>query len=65
MQKVYRDFGWQVFLSLEKFCKRSFQGGGYTAILDVDHAAPAGSSSDANRMDRLDSFFFSETLKYL
>ena len=50
---VYREWGWEIFLALEQFCK-------------TDYAY--GSLKDVNREtldDKMESFFLAETLKYL
>ena len=60
-KQEYRDFGWKVFNSIEKWARLPGEGG-YTAIHDVLFETDAGKS---NRLDRMDSFFLSETLKYL
>ncbi|PPQ73267.1 hypothetical protein CVT26_015225 [Gymnopilus dilepis] len=52
----YRDYGWQIFQAIEKFCK--VDEGGYTSILNVDDA-------NSERLDKMETFFLSETLKYL
>ncbi|PFH45060.1 glycoside hydrolase family 47 protein [Amanita thiersii Skay4041] len=52
----YRQYGWNIFQSIEKYCKLS--SGGYSSILNVDN--PAG-----KRDDKMETFFLAETLKYL
>lgn len=55
----YQEWGWRIFLSIEQHARRpDREGGGYTAIENVNKKKP-------KRLDRLDSFFFAETLKYL
>ncbi|KAJ3513466.1 hypothetical protein NLJ89_g2936 [Agrocybe chaxingu] len=52
----YREFGWKIFQSIEQYCK--VEEGGYSAILNVD-------SPTTIKMDKMETFFLSETLKYL
>ncbi|KAJ3311177.1 hypothetical protein HDU93_005309 [Gonapodya sp. JEL0774] len=52
----YREWGWAIFQSFEKWTK--VEGGGYSALEDVRTTPPP-------RRDRMDSFFLGETLKYL
>lgn len=56
----YLEEGWEIFLAIEKSAKLSRAGlpAGYTAVGDVRKAKPP-------KLDRIDSFFYSETLKYL
>jgi len=54
----YRDWGWQIFLALEKHCKMPQ---GYSGIRNVDYLT----SDDSNRMNKEESFFLAETLKYM
>jgi len=53
-KQEYREFGWAVFLSLERHSRRRGRGAGYAAVEDVmvdEHA------SDKNHLNRVDSFF--------
>lgn len=52
----YRDWGWQIFVSIERWCKRDV---GYSGIKDVriGQGAPL--------LDKQESFFLAETMKYL
>lgn len=52
---VYREWGWEVFLAIEKFCKTKY---GYGALPDVR-------DTQAEPRDSMESFFLAETLKYL
>jgi len=54
----YRDWGWQIFQSIEKHCK--LEGGGYTSIRNVDRI-----EGEEGRLDVMETFFLGETLKYL
>jgi hypothetical protein len=54
--KEYQEMGWEVFQSLERYCKTEL---GYTGINDVYH------SDDIERIDDMPSYFIAETLKYL
>ena len=49
-----KEWGWEVFQSIEKYCKTKH---GYASLHNVDNI----NSQD----DRMESFFMSETLKYL
>jgi len=57
----YREFGWRVFQAVERHSRLPGNATGYAAVADVDSSGPPAE----NRLDRLDSFFFAETLKYL
>ncbi|KAK8546827.1 hypothetical protein V6N13_093869 [Hibiscus sabdariffa] len=52
----YREWGWQIFESFEKYTK--VESGGYTSLDDVTTLPPP-------RRDKMESFFLAETLKYL
>ncbi|KAK0200947.1 glycoside hydrolase family 47 protein [Desarmillaria ectypa] len=52
----YRNFGWSVFQSIEKYCK--VETGGYATIVNVDEVP-------VRLEDKMESFLLSETLKYL
>ncbi|CBQ72789.1 related to alpha-mannosidase [Sporisorium reilianum SRZ2] len=54
--EIYRDWGWQIFQAFEKHCK--VESGGYSSIDDVD-------SDEPRQMDKMETFWLSETLKYL
>ena len=51
----YREWGWQVFESFEKYTK--VDSGGYTSLDDVTTLPP-------QRRDKMETFFLGETLKY-
>ncbi|KAF8657971.1 hypothetical protein AX16_002132 [Volvariella volvacea WC 439] len=51
----YRDYGWRIFNSIEKYCKLA--NGGYASFLNVDDVRGA-------KDDKMETFFLSETLKY-
>uniref|UniRef100_A0A1A9WIR3 alpha-1,2-Mannosidase n=1 Tax=Glossina brevipalpis TaxID=37001 RepID=A0A1A9WIR3_9MUSC len=51
----YRDWGWDVVLALEKYCRTAY---GYSGIRDVYQKHP-------QKDDVQQSFFLAETLKYL
>ncbi|ORX94313.1 mannosyl-oligosaccharide alpha-1,2-mannosidase [Basidiobolus meristosporus CBS 931.73] len=51
----YRDWGWRMFLSFEKYCKVA--SGGYSSIDDVTVREP-------HMRDNMETFFLAETLKY-
>ncbi|KAF8580119.1 glycoside hydrolase family 47 protein [Ramaria rubella] len=52
----YRNWGWEIFSAIEKYCR--IPDGGYAAILNVD-AIPV------EHEDKMETFLMSETLKYL
>ncbi|EMD42355.1 glycoside hydrolase family 47 protein [Gelatoporia subvermispora B] len=52
----YRQYGWDIFQAIEKYCK--IEGGGYASILNVDRLP-------IEHEDKMETFFMSETLKYL
>ncbi|EST04831.2 Glycoside hydrolase, family 47 [Kalmanozyma brasiliensis GHG001] len=54
--EIYREWGWQIFQAFEKHCK--VPSGGYSSIDDVDSKRP-------KQMDKMETFWLSETLKYL
>ncbi|KAL7530357.1 hypothetical protein ACHAXR_009943 [Thalassiosira sp. AJA248-18] len=51
---IYREWGWEVFQSIEKYCKTKY---GYGSLKDVNNPGSVE--------DRMESFFLAETLKYL
>lgn len=52
----YREYGWNIFQSIEKHCR--IKTGGYTGIINVDEVP-------TQKEDKMETFFMSETLKYL
>ncbi|KAG6878225.1 hypothetical protein C0992_008440 [Termitomyces sp. T32_za158] len=52
----YRQYGWDIFQSIEKYTR--VETGGYATILNVDDV-------NSKLEDRMETFFLSETLKYL
>jgi len=54
--KRYRDHGWAIFQAIEKHCK--IPSGGYATITNVDEVP-------VKYEDKMETFFLSETLKYL
>lgn len=54
--KIYREWGWQIYLAFEKYTK--IPGAGYSSIKNVRQPGNPGFR------DKLESFFLSETLKY-
>jgi len=52
---VYREWGWKIFQAIEKFCKVD---AGYGSLYDVTRP-------NDGVQDRMESFFLSETMKYL
>lgn len=55
-EEGWREMAWRTFEAIERVCKTS---SGYSAIGDVT----AGDGGE--KLDRMESFFFSEVLKYL
>ncbi|CAA7264898.1 unnamed protein product [Cyclocybe aegerita] len=53
---VYRDHGWRIFQAIEKHCH--VESGGYATVVNVDE-------NPARLEDKMETFFLSETLKYL
>ncbi|BET02539.1 Endoplasmic reticulum mannosyl-oligosaccharide [Nesidiocoris tenuis] len=53
---TYQDWGWKIFQSIEKYAKVEH---GYTSIGNVNNP------EDVKPRDMMESFFLSETLKYL
>ncbi|KOS15639.1 alpha-mannosidase [Malassezia pachydermatis] len=54
---VYREWGWTIFQSFQRWCQVDGGDGGYAGIDDVD-------SVDHQQIDRMETFWLSETLKY-
>lgn len=52
----YRDHGWAIFQAIEKHCR--IPSGGYATIVNVDEVP-------VRHEDKMETFFLSETLKYL
>ncbi|KAJ7099054.1 glycoside hydrolase [Mycena crocata] len=52
----YRDWAWDIFSAIEKHCR--LPGGGYATVMDVD-------TLPVQHADKQETFFLSETLKYL
>lgn len=52
---VYREWGWEAFQSIEKYCKT---GIGYGSLSNVQ-------DTSGRPRDKMESFFLAETLKYL
>lgn len=51
---IYREWGWEVFQSIEKYCKTKY---GYGSLKNVNQPGSVD--------DRMESFFLAETMKYL
>ncbi len=47
-EEKYREWGWDILQSIEKYCRVS--SGGYAAILDVD-------SKNSRKDDKMETFF--------
>lgn len=52
---VYREWGWEIFQAIERFCRTDE---GYCQISNVEDV-------HSQRIDKMESFFLAETLKYL
>ena len=52
---IYREMGWEIFQSIERYCKTKIAYGHY----------PDVQVKDLDPDDRMESFFLGETLKYL
>jgi hypothetical protein len=52
---TYREWGWEVFLSIEKYCKTAVAYGSISNVQDTN----------GQPRDKMESFFLAETLKYL
>ena len=52
---IYREWGWEIFLAIERFCKLPVAYGSYKNVLDPK----------VQPDDRMESFFLAETIKYL
>jgi endoplasmic reticulum Man9GlcNAc2 1,2-alpha-mannosidase len=44
----YREYGWKIFQSIEKYCR--LESGGYVSILDVDDV-------NSGKIDKMETFF--------
>jgi len=54
--KRYREYSWEIFEAIEKHCRLA--DGGYATVLDVD-------TIPVRHDDKQETFYLSETLKYL
>ena len=45
---IYRDYGWKIFQSIEKYCR--VESGGYVTILDVEDV-------NSGYVDKMETFF--------
>jgi hypothetical protein len=52
---VYREWGWEVFQAIERFCRTDFGYGQYPNVKDTTRRVE----------NKMESFFMAETLKYL
>lgn len=52
---IYREWGWEIFLSIDYYCKTKYGYGSFPNVNDVN----------GNIKDEMESFFLAETLKYL
>ena len=51
---IYREWSWEIWQSIEKYCKTKY---GYGSLKHVDRTDSVE--------DRMESFFLAETMKYL
>jgi mannosyl-oligosaccharide alpha-1,2-mannosidase len=54
---IYREWGWEIFQSIEKYCKTEIA---YTSYKDVSNT-----DTSENPNNDMESFFLAETLKYM
>lgn len=52
---IYREWGWEIFQAIEKYCKTKY---GYGSLVNVQ-------KPELPPKDKMESFFLAETLKYL
>jgi hypothetical protein len=52
---IYREWGWEVFQAIERYCRTKH---GYGSLPNVEDTM-------ASPRDKMESFFLAETLKYL
>ena len=52
---IYRTFGWEIYQSIEKYCKTAIAYGEY----------PDVTNRGTEPLDSMESFFLGETMKYL
>jgi Glycosyl hydrolase family 47 len=52
---IYREWGWEVFSAIERFCKTDIAYGSLRSVADTNGAPE----------NKMESFFLAETLKYL
>ena len=55
---MYRDWGWEILQAFQKHSR--VESGGFTTLQNVDTPRP-----NARKGNKMESFFLSETLKYL
>jgi len=56
---IYREWGWEIFQSIEKHCKTDIAYGQYANVNED------GEKTEEQVKDSMESFFLGETLKYL
>jgi len=54
--RMYQEWGWNIFVAFEEHCR--VDHGGYSGLVDV-------MSPTSERINKMESFFLGETLKYL
>ena len=57
----YRDWGWKIALAINEACRTP--NGAFSSLFRTD--AAGGRGGEQLKMDKMESFFFAETLKYL
>ncbi|KAJ8095049.1 mannosyl-oligosaccharide alpha-1,2-mannosidase [Marasmius tenuissimus] len=61
----YRDYSWKIFQAIETYCRIPLDtGGGYATVLNVDSRDAEGGGK-VRMDDKQETFFLSETLKYI
>jgi mannosyl-oligosaccharide alpha-1,2-mannosidase len=58
----WRELGWMMWENIENFCQSP--SGEFASMLDVTKVGRNADGNDENFVDVLESFWFSETLKY-
>ena len=54
----YREWGWKIAQAIQSTCRTP--NGAFSSLYHVEHGGET-----SNKMDKMESFFFAETLKYL
>merc|ERR1711935_545560 len=63
---IYREWGWEIFQSIEKYCKTDIAYGKYSNVAQGNGEDTGdGEKARGQVQDGMESFFLGETLKYL